>query len=335
MDLLDFLIGRPIRAERDPLGLSADEAELAQLSAYYRAHIEPLTRKFENQRLASLKTARGRIYTGLGIFACLGLFYLLLASVNAAVNPLPLLVVALPLAWWCYNPVRRYRGDVHRQIYPLLFRYFGEDFIYSRERHMSLSRLEASKLLPRYDDASFDDYVRGSYHGVDIAINELTLTLQVKQKKHRETQTCFQGLIVELGCHKAFEGHTLVAHNRGGLVNFFSDQSRGLSRVRLEDPRFEQRFDVFASDQIEARYLLTTAFMERLQTLADAFEGQLQCAFHGDALIIMLACSRDRFQPGSIFKGASFEYEFSQINSEMKQLFAIIDILKLHQHTGL
>ena len=35
------------------------------------------------------------------------------------------------------------------------------------------------------------------------------------------------------------------------------------------------------------------------------------------------------------FDGATFSVEFSQINREMKQLFAIIEVLKLNQYTGL
>ncbi len=37
----------------------------------------------------------------------------------------------------------------------------------------------------------------------------------------------------------------------------------------------------------------------------------------------------------SIFDSANFSTEFSQLNREMKQLFAIIEILKLNEYTGL
>lgn len=34
--------------------------------------------------------------------------------------------------------------------------------------------------------------------------------------------------------------------------------------VRLEDPEFEKIFVVYSSDEVEARYILSTSFMERL-----------------------------------------------------------------------
>ncbi len=41
----------------------------------------------------------------------------------------------------------------------------------------------------------------------------------------------------------------------------------GLDRVRLVDPKFEKIFEVFSSDQTEARAVLTPSFMERLIAL--------------------------------------------------------------------
>ncbi|MGM8892158.1 DUF3137 domain-containing protein, partial [Psychrobacter sp. 1Y1] len=105
--------------------------------------------------------------------------------------------------------------------------------------------------------------------------------------------------------------------------------------VKLEDPIFEKQFDVFSTDQIEARYLLTVTFMERLQALSASFDNKIQCAFYQNKLLIMLGSKDNRFEMASIFKAATFEYEFSQINKEMKQLFAIVDVLQLDQSTGL
>lgn len=48
-------------------------------------------------------------------------------------------------------------------------------------------------------------------------------------------------------------------------------QPKGMERVRLVDPKFEKLFEVFSTDQIEARALLHPAFMERLMTLEDLF----------------------------------------------------------------
>lgn len=335
MNFIQFLLGSPIRAQRDPRGLTAEADELAQFSAYYTEHIAPLTRQFENQRLSALKSARQRLYTGLSIYAGLIGLLLLFAYRGGVFNLWIAGILFVPLVWWGYRPISSYKSDVQQQVYPKIFRYFGDDFIFSREHHMSLNQLKASKILPGYDSARFDDYVQGSYRGVDIAINELKLLKEEKKEKSVDTRIMFQGVMIELSSHKRFASHTVVIKNRGSVTNFLSSRFAGLERVKLEDPVFEKRFDVFSTDQIEARYLLNVAFMERLQSLATYFDGEIQCAFYDNKLLIMLESRLNRFEMGSIFKGATFEYEFSQINREMKQLFAIIDILKLHEYTGL
>ncbi|ASJ98350.1 DUF3137 domain-containing protein [Shewanella marisflavi] len=335
MNILSFILGEPIKAERQPQRLVADPEEQERFKAYYDEHIEPLTRKFENHRVASLKALRGRLYTNLGILlAVAALIFIFSVSGYLDIPWVFYIVLFLPFAWWCYRPVKHYKSDVKREVFPKIFRYFGHDFIFSTSHSMSLTQLKRSKLLPGYDNAKFDDYVQGTYKGVEIAINELWLTKQVKREKSTETETVFRGVMVQLSSHKAFKGHTVVVKNRGGLVNFLSSSFKSLSRVKLEDPRFEERFDVFSNDQIEARYLLTLGFMERLQSLANLFAKKIQCAFYEDKLLIMLQSGDNRFELGSIFDGATFEYEFSQINREMKQLFAIIEVLKLDQDIG-
>ncbi|MGL5667308.1 MAG: DUF3137 domain-containing protein, partial [Shewanella sp.] len=196
---------------------------------------------------------------------------------------------------------------------------------------------------PNYDKASFGDYIQGQYKGIELVVNELTLTKDVrveewdgnKRRTVTRTETRFRGTVVELSSHKQFIGHTVVLKDRGGLANFLSDSHSGLQRVKLEDPLFEKEFDVFSTDQIESRYLLNTAFMERLQQLAKSFDGEIQCAFFRNRLILFLPNRRSRFQMRSIFDSAHFSAEFCQLNREMKQLFAIIEVLKLNEHTGL
>lgn len=336
MNIISFIFGAPIKAKRQPQRLQASSDELQQFKAHYAEHIEPLTRQFENHRVASLKALRQRIYTSVAMLLGLAFVVLLYSTRHYIDVPwLFFLLPVLPLIWWCSRPIKRYKSDVKQQVFPKIFKYFGNDYIFSPTHHMSFSVLKRSKLLPNYDDAHFDDYVRGSHKGVEIVINELTLTKEVRRDKRTETETVFKGVMVQLGSHKAFKGHTLVVKNRGGFINFLSSSFKGLERVKLEDPRFEKQFDVFSTDQIEARYLLTVGFMERLQELAAMFSGKIQCAFYGDKLLIMLASRDNRFELGSIFHGATFEYEFSQINREMKQLFAMIEVLKLDQDIGL
>ena len=69
-----------------------------------------------------------------------------------------------------------------------------------------------------------------------------------------------------------------------------------LEKVSLEDPKFENIFEVFTNYRIEARYLLTTSFMEQHLALSDVFEGKgVQCSFSKKRLFIMILSDEDFF----------------------------------------
>lgn len=72
--------------------------------------------------------------------------------------------------------------------------------------------------------------------------------------------------------NKKFEGKTVVLKDSGWL-NLFKKIGRP-ERVKLEDVSFERQFEVFSDNQIEARYLLTTAFMERMSEVKKGLSGQ-------------------------------------------------------------
>lgn len=342
MNIITFILGSPIKAQRQAARLSADASDRGALLEYYDTQLAPLAARYETKRVNSLKATRKRLYLSLAIVAGLVLLALLGHSRGLMLFPLPL-VALLGLGFWSFTPTRQFKRQVQQEIYPIMFKYFGEDFIYNREMRLDMNRLSAAKVLPNYDKASFGDYIQGQYKGIELVVNELTLTKDVrveewdgnKRRTVTRTETRFRGTVVELSSHKQFIGHTVVLKDRGGLANFLSDSHSGLQRVKLEDPLFEKEFDVFSTDQIESRYLLNTAFMERLQQLAKSFDGDIQCAFFRNRLILFLPNRRSRFQMQSIFDSANFSAEFSQLNREMKQLFAIIEVLKLNEHTGL
>lgn len=342
MNLLSFILGCPIKPELQLATFSVDEADQELLKAYYEAHLAPMEMHYETQRVTCLKTARKRLY--LSLIVVLGLVLLTVIGYRHGLMLFPFPLLALVgLGFWSFTPTRHFKLQIQQEIYPIMFKYFGDNFIYNRDMCLDINQLAAAKVLPNYDNANFGDYIQGQYKGVDLIVNELTLTKKVrveewdgnKRRTTSRTETRFRGTVVELSSHKTFVGHTVVLKDRGGVANFLSDSHSGLQRVKLEDPLFEKEFDVFSTDQIESRYLLNTIFMERLQQLAKYFDGNLQCAFFRNRLFILLSNHRNRFQTRSIFDAANFLAEFCQLNREMKQIFAIIDVLKLNRYTGL
>jgi hypothetical protein len=87
----------------------------------------------------------------------------------------------------------------------------------------------------------------------------------------RDQNTPFEGLVVRIAPTRKTIGGDLVGIGRRtffrkatGPVWIGTDERPDFQPVDLESAEFEERFTVYATDQVGARYLLTPAFMERL-----------------------------------------------------------------------
>ncbi len=145
-------------------------------------------------------------------------------------------------------------------------------------------------LLPSYDDSFLQDQWHGQIEGTDFLLYEAKLTETRGSGKNRRTVTVFQGILLRMHFARDFLGTTLVRRD-GFKFTLFGDSKRyqgeTLERIKMVDPRFEDAFDVYGSDQVEARYLVHPAYCERLLELERDFYGeQLVALFHkGDLLV--------------------------------------------------
>ena len=197
-------------------------------------------------------------------------------------------------------------------------------------------------ILPYYDKVTSQDLVLGKYKNVDLGFSELRAIVETRDLKGRKNiKQVFQGAVVIFDFNKNFKGHTLVKDDKGFLGNMIkktshSDDFGDLSRVELEDPEFEKIFQVFSNDQIEARYLLTTAFMERLKKLSSYFESKkVEASFHQGSLLLIFHDSKDLFEPNSLLKKMDVAGECRKVIEQISLLFDIVDILKIDERTGL
>ena len=145
-----------------------------------------------------------------------------------------------------------------------------------------------------------------------------------------EEKTVFHGLVVRMAVHKNFRGRTIIRHDAGVVGNFGRALLQGLQRVNLEDPVFEQAFEVAASNQVEARYLLTPSFMERLLELSRSFGGAaLQGSFHQGSLFLMIPHRSLLFRPASITEYEDFIDDSQAVLKAMNKIFSVIETLKM------
>ena len=109
-----------------------------------------------------------------------------------------------------------------------------------------------------------------------------------------------------------------------------------LNKVLLEDPEFTKRFDIYSSDQIEARYLVTTSFMQRFYDLNTAFGAKnAKCSFYNDKLMIAINTKKNLFEVCNLYKSMLDPSSIDNFYNELDSIYQMIDYFKLDEKTGL
>ncbi len=325
-------------------------------AAYYERHIAPLTEAFEFKRREAVDAFWSRVWiaaptafavTVLWAYVVFTATSAYLMGNNAEWFVGGLLCIAGCAIVYCSVPLWQYDSILRTEVFPKIFRYFGRDFTYREHCPWKMSTLAGSELLPSFDEEELEDYVHGSYKGVSVEMVEAELrrdchVLLGRQNtlRRRRRKTVFDGVLFVITPKKRFRGKIVIKRDSGTIVNAFNgfvkQQLGSLQRVRLEDPEFERRFEIYATDQVEARTVLTTSFMQRLIDLDTLIGHQaVDCSFFENKLLIRIATEHDYFEPGSIFRPVDFQGDFEKLIGEMDIVLKIVDTLRLDMDIGL
>lgn len=170
--------------------------------------------------------------------------------------------------WASHKLSERYRHLYKERVMPLLAAQFGA-LSYRPAIMPDMGALHDEHIFRHYDNVIAEDELFGTYRGLAISIVELRLT----EESGKNRRTVFDGLLTRIDLPRHLVGTIAVISDDGVFGNLRDRlQAHGRERIRLEDPRFEQIYEVYGTDQIAARALLTPAFMERFLAL-DALSG--------------------------------------------------------------
>ena len=114
------------------------------------------------------------------------------------------------------------------------------------------------------------------------------------------------------------------------IVKMTEKKEEPLNKVNLEDPVFSKRFEVFSSDQVEARYLVSPAFMERFYNLQTVFGSKkIKCSFYDDTLMIAINTNKNLFEIGNLFKTLQDPTSIQEFYKELCAIYNMIEYFKL------
>lgn len=228
------------------------------------------------------------------------------------------------------TPILKYQKKAKNRIMPEFIKFFGS-FTYQYQKTVNDSLWEKSKLVGAYNRHSGDDYFCGVYNDTTITISEERLLMHTRNGKHSSTSTVFDGIALILSMKKNFQGQTVVFKDWGMFNGFHSlgNLFNSLKKVTLEDSVFEKEFEVYSDDQLEARYLLTTAFMERMLKVREAFKGKkIQFSFFDNMLFIAIDTNENMFETTSLFTGCTRKKMVDRAFEQFLSVLSIADTLQ-------
>ena len=202
-----------------------------------------------------------------------------------------------------------------------------------------------------------DDVIIGTYKGVNILINECKLAYTTQ----KSSETIFAGLILKIQMNKEFKGKTFIG------PRWYIKRLWKFEPVELESVDMIKNYEVYSTDQIEARYILTPALIDRLYHIAKYFHevrtkqseeanikqvenfggwiyGGFCAAFIGGYIYIFIQNDENLFDisfdiPLSGTDEQKFtlldESKYYNIYNQLSAILSIIDYLKLDKNLGL
>ena len=99
--------------------------------------------------------------------------------------------------------------------------------------------------------------------------------------------------------------------------------------VLLEDPEFERMFAVYGTDQVEARYVLSPALMERIKNYRKKSNRKIHLAFAQSNIYVAISCHQSLFEPKLFTSVLKFE-PIQEYFEELQLAIGIVEDLDLN-----
>lgn len=179
----------------------------------------------------------------------------------------------------------RLAGEYERlyqaRVLPLVAGLFGA-LTFARPPPPDLDRLRSFHVFRHFDTARADEAITGRRRGLNLSIVQMQLTRGWGPWR----KSVFHGLLIEIELKQRLLGVTAIAADAGGFGNLRDElAARNIRRVGLESRAFEREYEVYATDQVMARALITPDFMERFAALGKTEGFGLPLALAQDNLL--------------------------------------------------
>lgn len=212
------------------------------------------------------------------------------------------------VAAWGYAPIRKARKTIKIGINSAIARSLGIEYEHDVEPAQEFEACCQYGLVPGFDRAGFEDRWFGYIEGHGFELYEGHLEERRGSGKNRRWVTVFRGAVISMEFGRPFHSTTLLQragkHKKwfglGGRKDSVSFDGHELAYVDQVHPAFEDVFEVWSDDQVEARVLVHPTYVEHLLALETAFNGEAVRALFTKGAVVVAVESGNLFESGAL-----------------------------------
>ncbi len=248
---------------------------------------------------------------------------------------------ALGYFFWYRPRAKKFRSRFKNEVIRSIIKHADENLEYNPEAGISITDFIQSTIFDTAGDRYLcEDLVSGKIGSTTIRFSDVH-TQRKKELKgddgapgFKRWVTLFKGIIFIADFNKHFKGRTTVLTDQaekslGSLGTFFQKMNAQRDPlVKMENTDFEKAFVVYASDAVEAHYILTPSLMERMLNLRSRL-GNVQFAFYNSVVFISIPAKNDLFET-NIFRPITAQPEMEKYLVQLQLFTGIVEELNLN-----
>ena len=181
-----------------------------------------------------------------------------------------------------------------------------------------------------------DEVITGRYNGQSFVL--LDFYTESKGRFNNIPDATYYKVLLCTKINKSFKNDIFINKSK----NFNLRNKLYEKAIKLEDLEFSKEYDVYCNNQVEVRYILTSAFMERLLSYKLRTKRNLEMCFSTKFhkyynVFICLDMEKDMFEfsEDALDDMGKFSRDIYGILQEIKDIMDIVEALKLDQDIGL
>ncbi len=291
-------------------------------NAYYDREIYTYLSDLENEREAKHKKSK-KLGRRVGIF---GAVLAVLMFIFTKIIFFSLFILGASLIYtfaMASKTMAGLKSEIKNYLLEKITKYLGWEYNETDFEPPKLGKLRENHLLSTWDRSSFEDEIKGKIGTASFKLCEAKLEREdIDSDGEIRWVDVFSGIIMEVSPRKKFMGRTVVLRDWG---IFNRKQRAGMKRVGLESIKFEKIFEAYSTDQVEARYLLTPDFMQKLIDLENSVDGHnMRLGFLDSKLYIAIEMD-NQFEIGSMRAPLTEPELVQKIIDECEAIISIVE----------